>query len=837
MTRAWNGGHAPRMPTDAIELRLEGLDDALHPGPGLDVPAEVPKLPAAGKAWKDVEAELQKRAGFWPDGIAGPDEVVTHVRTIKAWVGGPKPDPIDPGREGVLVAMIGQARARWESTPHPGPKVLRYHLVRGGFPLAIEAQVRAAGLRYSIVESTGSYGRVVRVHKATMEPGAPELVGFDSIWSSLKELRARLSLATHEELAACDSMVDRLASEPLGPTARAALAYLCPHRPELALAALDVPLPYVPLVLQSLADAEQAVRLAEEGWHRFLGGATVKLVGPPLAGALLSRVRDGGPQWLPRLLSRFGSPEVADVLIEGLALDRFEVASVEPFLLAFPALSLPRLEARSMMDVRARVLAARPELDPNAGPVAAQDALPPALRGTSTRSMPTFWQPSTWTTLTTKEGATLSLPALHRLGEALMDASGASTPAVREIFDALDQAKLADFLFDMVQAWAADYRGRAAKWVLPSLALLDDAHADRVGTLVRKWTGNAYANAVAGVRVLVAMGGDRALLQLGHIAEKHKTRGVKSAAASQLSAIARARRLSRDELDDRLVPTLGLDANGSMTLDYGPRRFEVRFDEQLSPIVRDEKGKVRSAPPTPAASDDPARSKAAFESFKQLKKDVRTLASTQVARLESALVTGRRWPNASAARFVYRHPLLCHLGRRLLWSTEGDRFRVDEEGATIDLEERPISITPDTQVWLTHPVDLDDAESARWGEVFADYQLISPFAQLGRPVYRLGDVAAEQALESVRRAKLPPGKVRSLLHHGWQRGGVEDGGQYYSLTRSLGGSKVELTMKNGLNVNAWSGEPDVEMSDVRFTAQGTPVSFSEIVRELSGLLA
>lgn len=95
----------------SIEVRLEGLEDALHPGPGLGLAASAPKLPSASKAWKEVQLELSRRAPFWPRGLTGPSEIVEHVRDIVASAKGTAPpEPIDPVREGVLVGMLASAR-------------------------------------------------------------------------------------------------------------------------------------------------------------------------------------------------------------------------------------------------------------------------------------------------------------------------------------------------------------------------------------------------------------------------------------------------------------------------------------------------------------------------------------------------------------------------------------------------------------------------------------------------------------------------------------------------------------------------------------------------------
>ena len=41
------------------------------------------------------------------------------------------------------------------------------------------------------------------------------------------------------------------------------------------------------------------------------------------------------------------------------------------------------------------------------------------------------------------------------------------------------------------------------------------------------------------------------------------------------------------ELEDRIAPDLGLDAQGALVRDFGPRQFKLGFDESLKPVVRD----------------------------------------------------------------------------------------------------------------------------------------------------------------------------------------------------------------------------------------------------------
>ncbi|STM38260.1 WGR domain-containing protein [Escherichia coli] len=62
------------------------------------------------------------------------------------------------------------------------------------------------------------------------------------------------------------------------------------------------------------------------------------------------------------------------------------------------------------------------------------------------------------------------------------------------------------------------------------------------------------------------------------------------------------------------------------------------------------------------------RANDAVNRYKLLKKDARTIAAQQVARLESAMCLRRRWSLENFQLFLVEHPLVRHLTRRLIWA-------------------------------------------------------------------------------------------------------------------------------------------------------------------------
>lgn len=95
--------------------------------------------------------------------------------------------------------------------------------------------------------------------------------------------------------------------------------------------------------------------------------------------------------------------------------------------------------------------------------------------------------------------------------------------------------------------------------------------------------------------------------------------------------------IDMEELSDRIVPGLGFDIRGERVFDYGDRKFIVTLTPELILEVQDESGKKFKNLPAPGKKDDEAKATAASEEFKNLKKQLKTVANIQAIRLEMAL--------------------------------------------------------------------------------------------------------------------------------------------------------------------------------------------------------
>ncbi|SNY54520.1 DUF4132 domain-containing protein [Paractinoplanes atraurantiacus] len=449
----------------------------------------------------------------------------------------------------------------------------------------------------------------------------------------------------------------------------------------------------------------------------------------------------------------------------------------------------------------------------------------------------------------------VSILAISRL-----DDPYAGLALVRE---SCDPSSLAEFGWGLFQRWQTAGANSKENWALSALGLIgDDETVRRLTPLILAWPGDGgHAKAVTGVNILAAIGSDVALMRLHGIAQRAKFKGLKNTANEKMAEVAAGLGLSAEQLADRLVPDFGLDAAGSLRLDYGGREFTVGFDEQLRPYVADGAGKRLKALPKPGARDDAELAPQAYKQFSALKKDVRTVATDQVRRLERAMVTGRRWSAGEFQQLFVDHPLLWHIVRRLVWAVwDADAeplgaIRVAEDRTFSTVDDDETTLPDDATVGVAHPLHLG-GDLAAWSELFADYEILQPFPQLSRQTFALSaEEAASSRLTRFESVTVPTTKLLGLERRGWRREAPQDGGMQ---------SRIELAVADGVEV-AVEFEPGIavgyvgEFEDQKITMvmlhNGTgsrwhsdprgqialreldPVVASEIIRDLTEVTA
>ncbi|MDE6918083.1 MAG: DUF4132 domain-containing protein, partial [Lachnospiraceae bacterium] len=144
-------------------------------------------------------------------------------------------------------------------------------------------------------------------------------------------------------------------------------------------------------------------------------------------------------------------------------------------------------------------------------------------------------------------------------------------------------------------------------------------------------------------------------------------------------------------------------------------------------------------------------------------------------------------------------------------------------------------------IGLAHPLELSEEELAAWRQQLLDYEIVQPFEQLDRPVFRVTEEEKDQSELTrfggvVVNALSLSGKLQNM---GWYKGSVGDGGSFDTYYRCDQDKDVELDFSGDAIASL---DMDVVIYGARFGRSGAsggmancslgevdPRYFSEIV--------
>lgn len=394
--------------------------------------------------------------------------------------------------------------------------------------------------------------------------------------------------------------------------------------------------------------------------------------------------------------------------------------------------------------------------------------------------------------------------------------------------------ELAAYVAAVYNAWNAAGAEAKKRWVLYAAAIHGDARMILLlQAQIKEWADHSRgAIAADAVRAMALNGSSQALLLVDQMARKFKSSQVKNAASEALADAASALEISREELEDRIVPSLGFDAQMEQTLDYGTRSFTVRLNLQLELEIYDSSAKRLKKLPTPGRQDDAEKAQQAQEAFKQIKKQLKIVASAQKLRLEQALFTARYWRTEAWKALFVSNPLMHQFAVGLIWGIYEngqlkETFRYMEDGSFNTVDEEEYILPESCRIGLVHPLELSQELLDAWKEQLSDYEITQPVQQLERPVYHVTE--EEKGMEKLTRFydKEVNGAalVRGLLNLGWERGEILDGGYYDNCCRSDHGLGAVLTF-TGVGVG-YENE-DITVEELCFTDKGKPCMLDEV---------
>lgn len=413
-----------------------------------------------------------------------------------------------------------------------------------------------------------------------------------------------------------------------------------------------------------------------------------------------------------------------------------------------------------------------------------------------------------------------------------MDILGISQEA-KILTSLLVPQELAAYIYALYSGWIAAGAEAKTRWVLYAAAIHGDAEMlSLMQKQLKDWAEHSRgAIAADAVRAIAFNGSAQALLLVDQIARKFKSNQVKNAAKEALNDAAIALGISRDELDDRIIPNLGLNMQAERILDYGPRTFTVRLTPQLTLEIYDNSKKQLKKLPSPGKQDDAEKAAWAQEELKQMKKQLKLVITAQKLRLDQVLTTARFWKAQSWKELFVNNPVMHQFAVGLIWGLYEngqlkDTFRYMEDGSFNTVDEAEYTFPKTGMIGLVHPLELSEELLQAWKEQLLDYEITQPVEQLERPVYYVTE--EEKGIEKITRfygkAINSAAFVGKLLSVGWVRGEILDGGFFDNCYRSDSEFGAELTF-SGCSVGY--GNEEVIIDDLVFTKVVHGASYGE----------
>lgn len=364
------------------------------------------------------------------------------------------------------------------------------------------------------------------------------------------------------------------------------------------------------------------------------------------------------------------------------------------------------------------------------------------------------------------------------------------------------------------------------KWAMGTIGHLGgDECVLQLTPLVRQWPGESqHQRAAFGLECLRAINSESALVALNGIALKLKYKALKEKARSAMEEIAKDRDMTRDQLADRIVPDCGLDQNGTRIFDFGPRQFRFVLGGESKPMVRDSAGKLRVNLPKPNKSDDPEKPQTALTEWKALKKTLRETLKVQGERLETAMITGRRWSSQDFRTFLIDHPFMVNLVRQIILAAYDEKgkmthtFRITEDRTIADQEEEDLAYPSSGSIGVVHPAHLPQPTLSAWGEVLADYAIVPPFPQLGRTISRPDpDDLKATSITRFKGLKVPGITLYGMLERShWSRDTPADAGGFMQHSNYFEACHLTAFIAYEPGMSIGSYDEDQEISEIYF---------------------
>jgi hypothetical protein len=398
-----------------------------------------------------------------------------------------------------------------------------------------------------------------------------------------------------------------------------------------------------------------------------------------------------------------------------------------------------------------------------------------------------------------------------------------SDTEARLIINRLDKERSADFALHLIKLFIDKNTKPEYKYLLATSALLgNEAVAEKIRITIDKWIEDSrFKMAEYGVGALALQGSNKALRWVELYSRKYRTKkaNVGAAALLALEAAAEEMNITVYELGDRIVPDFGFEGLfREFTIDGENYRAFIDSNFKIA-FFNDDNKKLKTIPASAAS--------ALKDEFKAIAKEVRDVVKSQSSRLEHYLVVQRHWSTEQWQQFFLTNPVMFIYATKLVWGIyQNNRlkqcFYCQEDTTLMDMEDNEISIEPEAQIGIVHPLHLSADDLKKWQRKFFDLSIEPVFPQLDRIIYHLSPEDRQVTIiKTFDGAKTESGSIKSTLEKfGWRKGTAGDAGSIDTFFKDDYENNVMAVLGvAGVFVAGFDSDMDPELGRLYFRAR------------------
>lgn len=241
---------------------------------------------------------------------------------------------------------------------------------------------------------------------------------------------------------------------------------------------------------------------------------------------------------------------------------------------------------------------------------------------------------------------------------------------------------------------------------------------------------------------------DEILQLFGRIQRADRLGGLYHDVSNAIDDCMKKRQLDRSQLNDLLIPTFGLDEKSERLFPYRQQEIVVRVNEDLQLELEWADNNYNMVPDALTADTSSLEAQQIIDTWEMIEEELPKALNNELWRLDRALIYERRWKWQPFTELFLRHPLMRHLGRSMIWGRyafNGElthSFVFVEDGTPLNYDYDEVEMPTYGSFGVVHPVDLRAETRMAWHNMLVDYEIVTLFDQLFRPVYQL--TAAEK---------------------------------------------------------------------------------------------